>query len=346
MAHLFTAGCFAFNEPAWHKLGTVIPGTLPPAEMFNTAQALFPVEAMPLWAGDPSQPDQMIPMSKLRKAIYRSDTREVLGTAGPEYQIIPNSRLLDFANSIREEAEMDAVVVLAKGARVVFTAKIRDAGSDVIPGDTMLCRIVGYLGHDGKTAFGGMYNSVRVVCQNTFNLANAEASRHNRQFTVRHTAGEIAQIDDILAGIDVARREFTRTVDQFKAMQATPMSFEGFRHFLEAIYQVPAVVRDEHGNSRKGSIEDMPRKFAALTRAWNYGLGADLPGVKGTLWGGLNAVTEVESSPISEVHTASRQGAGERLEAARRRLNSAFFGSGASVIRRAEDTARALAGIA
>lgn len=333
MAHEFTSGVFAHGKSAWHGLGDVIEGTLPADEMFRRAGALFPVEKIGLYAGNPNDPDSMIALDEMRTGIWRPDTREILGTAGPNYQIIANQRLLDFASALREEVEMDTVVVLRKGAKVAFTARIRGTQQEVLPGDKLHRNIVGYLGHDGKTAFGGLFSDTRVVCANTLAIAQQDGARSGKQFQIRHSENDIAQIDAVISGIDMARQTFPAVLDDYRTMAATPMDTGAFRAFLESVYQVPAVVTGPGGASRAGSIEDMPRKWAQLARAWNYGLGTDIPGVKGTVYGALNAVTEVESSTLTE-------GAGKR------RLHSALFGTGAAVIKRANEEARALAGIA
>jgi len=345
------------GERAWHGLGQVVSGTLPAAEAFRRAGALFPVEQLQLWAGDIksqalldaigyaadqpfSSPEErqehiqaaiekhLISMRENRVAIWRPDERKILGTASPGYQIIPNQRLLDFASALREEVDMDTVVVLRNGAKVAFTAKIRGTDQQVVPGDKLYRRIVGYLGHDGSTAFGGMFTDIRVVCANTLGFAQSDANRHGRQFTIRHTENDVAQIDHIIGSIDIARQSFAKVVDEYQAMREVPMTTELYRHFLERVYQVPDVKLD-NGDTRPGRIDDMPRKWAALERAWNYGLGRDIPGVPGTLYAGLNAVTEVETSERT-------QGAGKR------RIHSTLFGSGRAVVQRAGDLAREL----
>ena len=357
MSHDFTSGVFLNGEKAWHGLGTVLEGTLPAQEAFLRAGALFPVETLQLWAGDPlAEPllDQILrtaghpltaaeqkrselrqllgehlqSLKETRIGIWRPDQRKILGTASPGYKVIPNQRLLDFANAIREEVEMDTVIVLRGGAKVAFTAKIRGTDRQVVPGDRIYRNIVGFLGHDGSTAFGGLLSNTRVVCQNTLGYAMADANRHGRQFVIKHTENDVAQIDRILGSIDIARQTFSQVVDDYRAMREVPMSTELYRHFLEQIYQVPDVITDS-GEKRPGRIEDMPRKWAALEHAWSYGLGRDIPGVAGTLYAGLNAVTEVETSQRTK-------GAGKR------RLHSTFFGSGRSIVQRANDLARAL----
>jgi phage/plasmid-like protein (TIGR03299 family) len=355
MSHQFTSGVFLNDTAAWHGLGTVLSGTLPARDAFERAGALFPVETVPLWAGNPSDPglqDQIAAilassdpleakhaeicwqirqafhsLQSTRTGIWRRDEGRILGTAGPDYQVIPNERLLQFAEAIREEVDMDAVVVLRNGAKVAFTAKIRGTDQEVVPGDAVYRNIVGYLGHDGSTAFGGLFSNIRVVCANTLGFALNDANRHGRQFTIRHTENDVAQIDQVLGSIDIARQQFKQVVDDYRSLREVPMDLELYRHWLEQVYQVPAVRNGE--SERPGRISDMPRKWAQLEQAWNHGLGRAIPGVSGTAYWALNCVTEVESSQRTK-------GAGQR------RLHSTLFGSGAAVIKRANDLALAL----
>lgn len=357
MSSEFYSGVFMHGQRAWHSLGDVVEGTMPAPEAFRRAEALFPVELLELHAGDLNSselleavaraadrhfdtPDQrhdaialaikshLVSMKENRVGIWRPDTRKVLGTAAPGYTVIPNQRLLDFANAIREEVDMDAVIVLREGAKVAFTAKIRGTDNEVVPGDPVHRNIVGYLGHDGSTGFGGLFTNIRVVCANTLGMAQNDAARHGRQFIIRHNENDVAQIDHILSNIDIARRSFAEVVDDYRAMREVPMSIDLYRHFLERIYQ-PKPVELPGGETRPGTCDDMPRKWAQLEHAWNYGLGRDVPGVANTLYWGLNAVTEVETSQKTK-------GAGKR------RFHSAVFGSGAGIVRQANAVAREL----
>lgn len=358
MSHQFTSGVMMNAQPAWHGLGEVVQGTLPADEAFRRAGALFPVETLQLHAGDldskqlldaidaaatrtafdtpelrskaihEALEQHLIPMRDNRIGIWRPDERKILGTASPGYQVIPNQRLLDFASALREECDMDTVIVLRGGAKVAFTATIRGTDREVVPGDKVYRNICGYVGHDGSTGFGGMFTDIRVVCANTLGYAQNDASRHGRQFIIRHTENDIAQIDQIISSIDMARQSFDQVVDDYRAMREVPMTTDLYRHWLEQVYQVQPVKLDT-GDTRPGRIEDMPRKWAQLEHAWSYGLGRDIPGVAGTLYWGLNALTEVETSQLTK-------GAGKR------RMHSTLFGSGASIVKRANALAREL----
>ena len=323
MSHEFTSGVFANGQAAWHGLGDVIEGTMPAREMFEQSKALFEVGKAPIAICLPD--GTQIPVKKETQALYRKDSGDYLATVSAGYVPIQNERLLGFAEMLREEIDMDAVVVLAGGRKVAFTGKIRGTANEVLPGDTVHRHIVGYLGHDGKTAFGGMFTNVRVVCANTLGFAMDDANKTGKQFQIRHSQNDVDQIDRVLESIDMARQSFADVVDDYKAMAEVKIGTDEYRHFLERVYRNSGQLKPSE------VIECKKRKLPKLMDAWYRGIGGDIPGVKGTLWSALNAVTQVESSPRNHDD-----------KGARAKRHSALFGSGKAVIEVAEKEALSL----
>jgi len=335
MSSEFTSGTFA-QTGAWHGGGNIETNTanMTADYFFADANALFPVEPLEMWGGSPSTPEKMVPLKDKAKAIWRPDKKHVLGTVSPGYEVIPNSMLLDFAKRIESEATIDAVVVLRGGAKVAFTAKLRDLEGTVVPGDTVKRYVVGYLGHDGSIGFGGMFSNTRVVCNNTLQGAlYRDGQSGSGQFSIAHNAFEIAQIDKVLERIDFARQSFPETISLYQMMQQVVVDDRGFRDFINAAYQ-PKAVESVSGEVRAGDVlRDMPAKGDALMAAWQHGIGMDIPGVAGTAWAAFNAVTQVEGRIPPDAANN------------RRRFHSAYFGNGRTIIRRAEAAAKQLAGV-
>ena len=158
----FTSGWLGNGERAWHGLGTVTEGTLPAREAFEIADALFTVEKRELMVPrqytdertDGYLPGRITYEPSGTFGVVRTDTQALLGVVSRQYEIVQNDSLLRMAEFIREEIDMDCVIVLSDGAKVCFTATLRGAETDIVPGDTVKRRIVGYLGHDGKTGCG------------------------------------------------------------------------------------------------------------------------------------------------------------------------------------------------
>ena len=156
----FTSGWLGNGERAWHGQGVVTEGTLPAREAFETADALFTVEkrelSYPVAVFDETTDDYLTGTEHFKGVfgVIRTDTQKLLGVRLKQYEIVQNDSLLRMAEFIREEVDMDCVIVLSDGAKVCFTATLRGASTDIVPGDTVKRRIVGYLGHDGKTGCG------------------------------------------------------------------------------------------------------------------------------------------------------------------------------------------------
>ena len=293
MAHEFTDGVFTEGQKAWHGLGQVVDGNLPAREMFTRANALFKVDKTPLVFRNPVTGEES--NSEHRCATYRCDTGDQLGTVGHTYMPIQNEELCKFAESLRDDCLMESVVVLKGGAKIAFSARILGTDAEVVKGDVVHRRLNGYLSHDGTTAFGGMFSDIRIVCANTLGYAQQDAERHGKQFKISHTKLGLSQIDSVLRAIDVARQTFNQEVEQYKKMAETPMDFESYKAWLTACYECPAV-KQEDGSLRPGTIEDSKVKWNKLAKAWVGGYGVNIPGVENTVWGGFNALTEVETS--------------------------------------------------
>ena len=305
----FTSGWLGNGERAWHGLGVVTDGTLPAREAFETADALFTVEKrelqLPVYGFD-----QISIKPTGTFGVVRTDTQALLGVVSKQYEIVQNDSLLRMAEFIREEVDMDSVVVLADGGKVAFTATLRGAETDIVPGDTIKRRIVGYLGHDGKTGCGAIFTNIRVVCCNTL----AAALNSNNKVSVHHKGGANANFDALISSIDVARQTFAQEADLMREFARVSMGTEVFNEYLDEVYKI------EEGQKF--------RKRSKLNTAFLFGMGADY--APSSLWNAVNAVTEIETS------TRNQTAAGARRQFAR-----ANFGQGLQISNRAIEVATA-----
>ena len=279
----FTSGWFGNNEHAWHNQGIVTEGTLPARDAFETANALFGVEKRELQYPVFKDPNIVGVEPAGVYGVVRTDTQDLLGIVSKAYEVVQNDSLLRMAEFIREEADMDSVVVLKNGARIAFTATLRGATKEVVPGDKVFRRLVGYLGHDGKTGCGAIFTNVRVVCANTL----AAALSSDNKTSIIHKTGANSSFDKLITSIDTARQTFGQEIQSMKELAQTECSIDNFRYFLEKVYEKD--LKDSK------SIDDL-KKTQQIIRSYNWGFGTDIPGVSGTLWGALNAVTEFETS--------------------------------------------------
>ena len=303
------------GEQAWHGEGIVEDGTRPARQAFELANALFGVEKRELQyplAANWREDNQLAPAGVF--GVVRTDTQDILGVVSRQYEIVQNDALLRMAEFIREEADMDAVVVLGGGAKVCFTATLRGASSDIVPTDTVKRRIVGYLGHDGKTSCGAMFTTIRVVCENTLNFALSNNTGIRR---TSHLPGANENFDDIIKSIDAAREEFTEECTMMREFTRRTLMMDEFEDMVRDVYDVDDLMKF--------------RKYKLLRQSLFAGRGSQL--AAGTLWSAVNAITEVETSPLGK--TAAKATA---------QFARANFGQGKVVSNKALTYARKLVG--
>jgi phage/plasmid-like protein (TIGR03299 family) len=312
----FTSGWLGNGQAAWHNQGVVTEGTLPAREAFETADALFTVEKRELHFPkvlDAPQDGEWDFSPSGTFAVVRTDTQALLGVVSKQYEIVQNDSLLRMAEFIREEVDMDCVIVLSDGAKVCFTATLRGAETDIVPGDTVKRRIVGYLGHDGKTGCGAKFTNIRVVCQNTLTAALGEAG--GAHSSIAHKGDANNRFDALISSIDVARQDFVTECELMREFSRASMGLDGFRDFVDEVY-----------NIEEGQVF---RKRDKLQAAFSRGYGSEFAPC--SLWNAVNAITQIETS------TRGTSAAKGRAQFAR-----GTFGVGAQISKRAFAIARDL----
>jgi phage/plasmid-like protein (TIGR03299 family) len=335
MAHQFSSGAFFHGQAAWHKLGHVVEGTMPAREAFALGEADWQVVSTPIL--DPT--GQAIDGYQ---AITRGDNGKVLSVQKASYTIVQNEQLIRLAEALHEDAEMSAVCVLDEGRKVTFTAKINGAEGEVLKGDEICQYIVGATSHDGSISFQTLFTPVRVVCNNTLSAALGHADRtgatnKGKRISIRHTTNCNALIDRLPEIIDIKRQQFTAGLEELEAMAAKPCTSVQFKQYCEQVFadQLAGTVNAKRGDkttARPKILTDLPAWDAVANKFAGDGIGFDIKGVQGTYWGAYNAITEYMT------HEAGR---GDDLEAARRRLESMYWGNGATTIAKAHALALA-----
>lgn len=329
MAHQFETGVFLYGTPAWHSLGHVLDGTMPARQAFRLAEADFRVEAQPIFTATGEQIEG-------HNAIIRTDTSRALSVMTTRYRPIQNEQLILLAEALREHIEMDAVVVLDEGRKVSFTGLVRGAESAVNKSDEIVQYLVGCTSHDGSVAFSVMFSPVRVVCANTLASALhlAEASerpgRKRRINRIRHTANAAAMIQRLPEVMDFASRQFTATIEELEVLAKTPCLSKQFDEFCQQLYahELSLPINDKRGDDstqRPRVLTDLPVYEELVRKFDGEAIGSDMPHMKGTMYAAYQAVAEHYS------HDAGRSN-DDPIEAARKRLESLWFGPGAKRI--------------
>lgn len=118
------------------------------------------------------QTDDGIPIPQ-RKAVIRSDSKDVLGVVGNSYVPVQNHQAFEFLDAVvvDEDLRYHTAGALGKGERIWMLAKLPDTirvkNSDDITEKYLLLSN----SHDGSSALRVHFTPIRVVCANTLAIA-------------------------------------------------------------------------------------------------------------------------------------------------------------------------------
>ena len=200
---------FTVQEKAWHGLGKVIEHYPNSETALRCAGLDFEVLKRP---NRHLLDDGTVITSSESFFTYREDTGEILGSKlGRDYEVVQNTDAFAFFDSIVGEDGIfkETAGALGKGKRVFITAKL--------PGYIMVQNrdlIEKYLflttSHDGTGAITAAFTPVRIVCNNTLNMAlrNCES-----RITIRHTLGHFMNPSVSMARNGPSRRTLATSLN-------------------------------------------------------------------------------------------------------------------------------------
>jgi len=278
------------TNPAWHSFAN---------KVFNQDEAV--TTAQMLQGADLSNWNvQLEPVADLLKPNYTtvSDNflvvrdnptidgqKDVLSVVGSRYKTVQNEELFAFADNIHD-GNPDVVWESAgslKNGRVVYgslsiprTMVLDPSGAN---DETKLYLIV-WTSHDGSVAVQSAITPVRVMCQNTLNLAMKKAKQ---SFKIRHTQtvdGKIAAAREALGLTFSYMDEFELQAKELFSREVTNAQFS---KIINELYAKPE-------KDAKGSLKKWENKVMLIDELYhNSPTNAN---IKGTAWGVVNALTE------------------------------------------------------
>ncbi len=317
MSHNINSLMYVGEKP-WHGLGKKLEKVATSAEAIVAAGLDWKVEKLPIFANLVGQSLSI----EDKFATVRMDTKQPLGVVGDIYKVLQNKEAFSFFDAVVgvKEAMYHTAGALGDGERVWILAKlpgyIRVKGDDVSEKFLLLVNT-----HDGTRAAQMMFTPIRVVCQNTLNIALADSSRNA---SIRHTTNMGTKIDQVRETLQIINARFSLFEEAAQKLAVVQLTQESFRDYLVGLKLAPKASEMDQATTRMRNIMD------EVTLHFEHGKGADMSSAKGTAWGAFNAVVEyVDYSRGSD-----------KVES---RAKSLLFGTGANLKQLAWDAALALA---
>jgi phage/plasmid-like protein (TIGR03299 family) len=221
----------------------------------------------------------------LRTNPFNQET-DVLATVGKRYKPVQNEELFAFADAIHDadpNCRWESAGSLKKG-KVVFgtvevprTMVLDPQGAN---DETKLYLIV-WTSHDGSVAVQAAVTPVRVVCQNTLNLAMRNAKQ---SFKIRHTQTAEGKIQIARETLGLTLGYFDEFEKEAQSLFAQSITDAEFSKLIQTIYPKP------EKDASKAALTRWENKVVLLDDLYhNSPTNAN---IKGTKWGAFNALTE------------------------------------------------------
>jgi len=317
MAHLVQTMAYANAEP-WHGLGNRLQPKQPLEIWQQQAGMDWQINETPVLFNISSDGGLHVKAHADNKVLFRSDTHAPLSVVSKRYQVVQPHEVLEFYRDLTEAGgfELETAGVLKEGRKLWALAR---TGQETLlrGGDKVGAYLLLATSCDGTLCTTAQFTSIRVVCNNTLQMAVGDSSGavkvpHSRKFDPQLVKQEL--------GIGLSSWE--RFVGNMKRLAERPI------HKFEAMNLIVNVLGDP-----ELPLADQPNQKALQNVYALYsgqGMGADLSSANGTAWGLLNAVTQFVDHE-------------RRARSQDYRLDSAWFGQGAAIKGKAYQEALKLA---
>jgi phage/plasmid-like protein (TIGR03299 family) len=273
------------GEPAWHGLANVL---FDKDEHIKTSTMLDSAK-LSNWN---IQLEELVTPTDYRthrSSYYVTRTNpfdngtDILGVVGERYQIVQNEQLFEFGDNLLDGGASWESAGSIKHGTIVF-------GSLVIPkeftldaqgaNDKTTTYLMVHTSHDGSVAVQASITPVRVVCQNTLNLALGSTKQ---SFKLRHTASIDGRIAVAREALGLTFKYMDDFEKEAKALFETSVNDKQFNDIITAIYPKPEA-------DKKMSVKKWENKIDLINDI--YFKSPTQENIKGNAWGVLNALTE------------------------------------------------------
>ena len=259
------------REKPWHGLGTKVEEAPTSADALRLAGLDWNVEQKNI---------QLCGGSKVPgyKANVRSTDGKVLGVVSDRYRIVQNADAFEFTDSIiGGDVRYETAGSLNGGKKIWLLAKLPETE---IVGDKTEPYLCFSNTHDGSGAVRVCMTPIRVVCNNTLNLALDSAKR---AWSVRHTGSLQSKMHEARACLRMANTYMGALAEKADRMANTAITRDQLNMILDELFPV-----DEHSTEReKQNVIKLRDEYMVCYFA------PDLIKFRDTAWDAYNAMSDM-----------------------------------------------------
>lgn len=266
------------REKPWHGLGTMVAEAPTSADAMRLAGLNWEVNPLPIYTAEGVE----IPNYK---ANTRSSDGTVLGIVSNRYKIVQNGEAFDFTDALLGEGiKYETAGSLSGGKRIWLLGKMPER---YIAGDKFEPYICFTNTHDGSGAVRVCMTPIRVVCNNTLNMALGSAKRN---WSAVHKGNIGAKLEEARTTLQLADVYLKGLEEKADRLANDKMSYDETVKAIETILPILPNATDRQKETVKTARDSiMACVFAPDLEQFLY-----------TKWGLINAVSDYigHSAPI------------------------------------------------
>ena len=241
---------FSVSEKPWHGLGTVVSEAPKSAEALRLAGLDWKVIQASIYTNQGEKVDGY-------RVNMRSTDRQVLGVVTDRYKVIQNDEALAFTDELLGAGvRYETAGSLQEGRKVWLLARL--PREFIISGERISPYLVFSNTHDGSGAVRVCVTPIRVVCNNTLNLALSTASR---SFSMVHTGdirGKIAEAKETLFMADKYMENLGKEFEKLRKQRVTDQQVKEYIEMLLPIEKGASIIQIKNVKKLR---EDMKARY-------------------------------------------------------------------------------------
>lgn len=276
---------YAGREKPWHGLGVQVEDALCSDEALKMAGLDWEVNQEPIMieSGD---------VIAGYKANVRDSDNAILGIVTDRYKVVQNTQAFDFTNGlIGGDVRYETAGSLQGGKRIWLLAKMPTKsilGDDVEP---YLCFTNT---HDGSGAIRICMTPIRVVCNNTLNIALDTAQR---QWSTKHMGDLETKMEEARNCLAMANSYMMALDESSDRLANTKISDDAIMAAFDELFPVD----DNSTDRKKENVKQVKDEFMVCY------FSPDISQFKGTVWGAVNAMSDLVCHNAPKRTTATYQ---------------------------------------
>lgn len=241
---------FYVREKPWHGLGTEVREAPTSTDALVYAGLDWSVLQQDVFTQDGSS----IPGYKLNT---RDTDHAPLGIVSDRYKVVQNEDAFRFTDDLLGEGVTYETAGSLQGGRKVWMLA-RMPHRYIIAGDEIAPYMVVMNSHDGSSGIKVAMTPIRVVCQNTLNLALNSAKRI---WTTKHTENVMSRVYEAQETLGLAEKYMGALGREIDALSRVKLPDRKVMEFMQEFFPTTTDLSDTQRKNNLRLLEDMKRRY-------------------------------------------------------------------------------------